>query len=88
MLPMVQRVWFNPLDKEKNRELRDLSGRELTVLVPLVVVMVWLGVYPKPFLDRMEVTVTDLLQTVEQKRSAPPPMIGFAPTPADRAAGR
>jgi len=58
------------------------------VLVPLVVVMVWMGVYPKPFLERMEVTVTGLLQTVEQKRT-PPPMFGLAPMPdAGRASGR
>ncbi len=79
MLPMVQRIWFNRLDNEKNRTLPDLSRRELTVLVPLVVVMVWIGVYPKPFLDRMEPTVTGLIQSVQQKRT--PPMFGVAPAP-------
>ena len=73
MLPMVQRMWFNALDKDVNRTLPDLSGRELTVLVPLVAGMIWLGVYPKPFLERMEVTVTSLIQTVDQKRAVPPP---------------
>ena len=88
MLPMVQRIWFNSLDNEKNRGLRDLSGRELAVLVPLVVVMVWMGVSPKPFLERMQPTVEVLLQTVEQKRT-PPPMFGLAPMPdAGRASGR
>jgi NADH-quinone oxidoreductase subunit M len=76
MLPMVQRIWFNALDQDVNRTLPDLSGRELTVLVPLVAGMIWLGVYPKPFLERMEVTVTSLIQTVDQKRAIPPPAAG------------
>jgi NADH-quinone oxidoreductase subunit M len=69
MLPMVQRILFNPLDKEENKVLRDLSRREMVVLAPLVAVMIWMGVYPKPFLERMETTVVELLHNVEQKRA-------------------
>ncbi|MDD1751195.1 MAG: NADH-quinone oxidoreductase subunit M [Methanothrix sp.] len=87
MLPMVQRIWFNALDKDVNRQLPDLSGREIAVLVPLVVVMVWIGVYPKPFLDRMETSVTALIQTVDQKRAGPPPALGLTP-PGGRGAVR
>jgi NADH-quinone oxidoreductase subunit M len=69
MLPMVQRMWFNEPDKPENRNLPDLSRRELTVLLPLVVVMLWMGVYPKPFLERTEQTVVELLQDVERNRA-------------------
>ncbi|HUP88791.1 MAG TPA: NADH-quinone oxidoreductase subunit M [Longimicrobiales bacterium] len=72
MLPMVQRIWFNALDKEENAAVTDLSRREIIVLVPLVVGMLLLGVFPKPFLEKSEVTVMQLLQTVESKREAPP----------------
>jgi NADH-quinone oxidoreductase subunit M len=75
MLPMVQRIWFNAPDRPENRNLPDLSGRELTVLVPFVVVMLWMGFYPKPFLDRTEQSVTDLLETVERNRA--PGMVRF-----------
>ncbi|MBI4544187.1 MAG: NADH-quinone oxidoreductase subunit M [Gemmatimonadetes bacterium] len=75
MLPMVQRIWFNALDKEENRKLPDLSRRELAVLAPLVAVMLWMGVYPKPFLERVEVTLVELLESVEHKRLAPPPPV-------------
>jgi NADH-quinone oxidoreductase subunit M len=68
MLPMVQRIVFNRLDRPENEKLPDLSRRELTVLVPLVVVMLWMGVYPKPFLTRMETTVVELITSVEQRR--------------------
>jgi NADH-quinone oxidoreductase subunit M len=54
MLPMVQRMAFNRLSNPANRLIPDLNGRELAVLLPLVVLILWLGLYPKPFLDRME----------------------------------
>ena len=67
MLPMVQKIWFNKLDRPENEKVMDLSSRELTVLVPLVVLMLWMGFYPKPFLDRAQVTVTELIDLVEQR---------------------
>ena len=70
MLPMVQRIWFNKLDRPENERLPDLSRREIVVLAPLVAGMIWMGVYPKPFLERAEATVTELIETVE-RRSAP-----------------
>jgi NADH-quinone oxidoreductase subunit M len=70
MLPMVQKIWFNRLDKPANEKLLDLGGRELAVLTPLVVLMLWMGFYPKPFLDRAQVTVTELIDLV-QERSSP-----------------
>jgi NADH-quinone oxidoreductase subunit M len=74
MLPMVQRLLFNELDKPENQALPDLSRREVSVLAPLVVLMLWIGVYPKPFLERMEVTIVELVESVEQRRLpvAPP----------------
>ncbi|MCI0434713.1 MAG: NADH-quinone oxidoreductase subunit M [Gemmatimonadetes bacterium] len=70
MLPMTQRIWFNALDREENRSLPDLSRREVLVLAPLVAGMIWLGFYPKPFLERMEISLSELIESVEQ-RSAP-----------------
>jgi NADH-quinone oxidoreductase subunit M len=65
MLPMVQRIWFNRLDKPENAKVQDLSRREMAVLVPLLAGMLWLGVYPKPFLDRSERIVTSLVEALE-----------------------
>jgi NADH-quinone oxidoreductase subunit M len=70
MLPMVQRIWFNRLDNPANADLPDLSRRELAVLAPLIAGMLWLGLYPKPVLERMETSLTALVRTVEQ-RSGP-----------------
>ncbi|HSJ10620.1 MAG TPA: NADH-quinone oxidoreductase subunit M [Longimicrobiales bacterium] len=70
MLPMVQKILFNALDKPVNQRLPDLSRRELAVLMPLVAGMLWMGIYPKPFLERTDVTVTALIETVERKSAS------------------
>src|SRR5690606_37248051 len=64
---MVQKILFNALDRPVNRRLPDLSRREIAVLAPLVAGMIWLGVYPKPFLERADVALTALIETVERK---------------------
>jgi NADH-quinone oxidoreductase subunit M len=78
MLPMVQKIWFNAPDRPENRNLPDLNRRELTVLLPLVAVMIWMGVYPKPFLDRTETAVVELIDTVERNRMPGPRRFGGA----------
>ena len=70
MLPMVQRMWFNRLDNPENEKVADLNRRELAVLLPLVLLMLFMGVYPKPFLEKSEVTALQLIETVEAKRSS------------------
>ena len=74
MLPMVQRVAFNALSRPANRGIADLNRREIAILVPLVALIIWIGVYPRPFLDRMEPTV---LRLVDHLNAAP----ALAPTP-------
>ncbi|HET6232555.1 MAG TPA: NADH-quinone oxidoreductase subunit M [Longimicrobiaceae bacterium] len=64
MLPMVQRTVFNALDRPANRDVPDLNGRELAILLPLVVLILWLGVYPKPVLDRMAPAAEAVISTV------------------------
>ncbi len=70
MLWMYQRVIFGKVDKEENKELTDLTPREKLILVPLVVLIFWIGIYPKPFLDRIEPSVKQVLYQVSQARSA------------------
>lgn len=62
MLSMVQRVVFGKVTHEENRHLPDLSVREWVTLLPLVIGCFWIGLYPKPVLDRVEPTVTALLE--------------------------
>jgi NADH-quinone oxidoreductase subunit M len=50
LLKMIQLTIWGPITKEENRELRDLSFREVAALVPLCVFMLWIGVAPETFL--------------------------------------
>jgi len=65
MLPMVQRVLYGPVDKEENRGLTDLSLRERIVLLPALVMIIVIGVYPLPFLARTAPSVEALLDQIE-----------------------
>lgn len=61
---MVKRVYFGDVANEHVRELQDLNGREFVMLAVLAVAVLWMGLYPKPFTDVMQVSVTELLQHV------------------------
>ncbi len=65
MLPMVQSVFFNKLEKDENREMEDLSPREIAILAPLCALMIWIGWHPTPFLERMEPSVQAVIERVE-----------------------
>jgi NADH-quinone oxidoreductase subunit M len=67
MLWMFQRVMFGEITKEENKKLKDLSLREIVVLLPLIFFIIQIGVYPKPFLSRMDATVKHLVAQVELK---------------------
>ena len=64
LLPALQRVIFDPLDKPENERLLDLSPRELAVLLPLVACILWIGLYPTPFLRRMEPAAQHFIESV------------------------
>jgi NADH-quinone oxidoreductase subunit M len=64
MLWMFQRVMFGPVTEDANRRLPDLTPRELAVLVPVLVLIVWIGIYPQPFLRTTEASVKQLLAQV------------------------
>ncbi|HET9251652.1 MAG TPA: NADH-quinone oxidoreductase subunit M [Candidatus Eisenbacteria bacterium] len=64
LLWMYQRVMFGPVTNEKNRGLRDLSAREFWTLAPVLLLILWLGVYPNPFLRKLDGSVAEVLQRV------------------------
>ena len=74
MLWMFQRVMFGTLDKT-NAALPDLNAREVVVLLPILLFIVWIGVYPKPFLNRMEKSVGLVVTQVRQETA---PAMGHA----------
>ena len=67
MLWMFQRVMFGEVTNPKNEGLSDMTKREVAVLLPVVILIIWIGVYPKPFLKPMEATVNSLIERIEQR---------------------
>src|SRR4030042_792751 len=61
MLWMFQRVMFGQVTNEKNRHLPDMNAREMAYMLPLLVFVFWIGVYPPPFLRKMDASVTALV---------------------------
>jgi NADH-quinone oxidoreductase subunit M len=79
MLWMFQRVMFGKVTNPENEKLKDLSPREITVLVPMVIMIFLMGIYPKLFFSKMDVTVEKFLKDfktrVEMKSDLPTPKI-------------
>lgn len=67
MLWAYQRVMFGPVVKKINMGLKDLNPREIALMIPLAVMMLLMGVYPQPFLSRMEPTVTKMIDETRQE---------------------
>jgi NADH-quinone oxidoreductase subunit M len=70
MLWMYQRVIFGEITHEENRRLVDLSVREWVVLVPVLLVIVWIGVHPGTFTGLTESSVQALINQVQAKAAA------------------
>ncbi len=68
LLWLVYRVFFGPIRYEENRQMPDLNLREILVLIPVALFMIWIGFGPRPFLNVSEKATEDLLEYVRQKR--------------------
>ena len=61
MLWMFQRVMFGQLDNPKNQALKDLNAREIIIMLPLIALIFIMGVYPNPFIEKMEPAILKLV---------------------------
>lgn len=83
MLWLYQRMFFGTIDNPKNEKLIDLSTREWIYMTPLVIMSLWIGIYPKPFLSYIERPVNAVVRQVRPTYPIP----GMAPgVEAQRAA--
>ncbi len=68
MLWAYQGVMFGPVVKTINRGIKDLNYREISIMIPLAVMMFFMGVYPQPFLARMEPSVTKMIMEARPEK--------------------
>ncbi len=77
MLWMFQRVMFGKITKPENEKLKDLNAREITILVPMVIMIFLMGIYPKLFFSKMDASVEKFIKDfkgrVEMKADLPSP---------------
>jgi len=70
MLWMFQRVMFGTITNEKNRHLLDMNAREVAYMLPILLFVFWIGIYPETFLRKMDGSVEALVMRIETKRQA------------------
>jgi NADH-quinone oxidoreductase subunit M len=72
MLWLVQRLFFGPVREPHvgSAEVVDLSWREILALTPLAVLIVWIGIQPHPFLERMQSSLNPVAARVERSLRA------------------
>jgi len=61
LLYMFQKVFLGPVTHDENKTLKDLNWREIVMLVPLLILIFWIGLYPQPFFNLMGPTVEKLV---------------------------
>lgn len=82
MLWLFQRTMFGALENPKNAALPDLNAREISTLVPIVIMCFWIGIYPSPFLSRTEMSVNYVLARVHKQAVAEEPYLSDSTRPA------
>ncbi|MDO8836355.1 MAG: NADH-quinone oxidoreductase subunit M [Vicinamibacterales bacterium] len=70
MLWLYQRTMFGKIDNPKNEGLRDMNLREVATFVPLIILALWIGIYPSPFLRFLEPTVNNVMARVNPAYNA------------------
>jgi NADH-quinone oxidoreductase subunit M len=65
MLWLYRQVIFGKLEKDDVKAMLDLSKREIAILAPMVVLVLWMGIYPSSFLDPMSVAVENLINNYQ-----------------------
>jgi NADH-quinone oxidoreductase subunit M len=90
LLWMFERVMHGPITNEKILSYKDMNKREILYLVPVVVLMFWMGLYPRPFLSKIEPSVARAISVITsgtkvfvQKPKTVPPQVKIPERSAD-----
>jgi NADH-quinone oxidoreductase subunit M len=86
MLYLYQRTMFGKIENPKNERLLDLNNREFATFAPLLILAVWMGLYPAPFLDRLKTSVQHIMMRVDPQYAQAYADCGAPVTPEQRVA--
>jgi len=67
MLAAYKKLFFGEVTKEENKNLPDVNKTELLALIPLSIITIWLGIYPKPVLEPINNSVEAIVQLMHNK---------------------
>jgi len=70
MLASYKKIFFGEVTIEENKNLKDVNKRELLALIPLALITVWLGIYPKPVLEPINNSVEAVVQLMHNKATS------------------
>ncbi|NOY06459.1 MAG: NADH-quinone oxidoreductase subunit M [Chlorobi bacterium] len=84
MLWMYQRVIFGEIRHEENKSLKDLSHREIGLLLPIILFIVWIGVYPSTFLSKSEASMQNIVKVLTDVQKGNPYVERLPQVPALR----
>jgi NADH-quinone oxidoreductase subunit M len=81
---LYQKMFFGNIENPKNEKLKDLNIREWVYMTPLMILSLWIGVYPKPFLEYIQQPVNALVKQVRPQYQIPGYPVGPKPEQAQR----
>jgi NADH-quinone oxidoreductase subunit M len=81
---LYQRMFFGNVENPKNQKLTDLNGREWAYMVPLMILSLWIGVYPKPFLEYIQQPVNAIVRQIRPEYRIPGAAAPAQPERAER----
>ena len=70
MLFMYRRVIFGELKRVDLKGIMDLEAREIVIFTPLIILVLWMGLWPQPFLQVMDASVLNLMHNYQNALSA------------------
>jgi NADH-quinone oxidoreductase subunit M len=79
LLWAYERIFAGPITNPANAELEDVGFREIAIMVPLIVLVLAIGIYPKPILDRIQPSVDLILDRIEATTTYEVPDYGNTP---------
>jgi NADH-quinone oxidoreductase subunit M len=79
LLMATRKMLFGPLVHSENRALTDLGGREIALMLPIVVLCVWIGVQPNAFLSRTDGSLKDVQARIDRARAVRTASLGETP---------